>query len=75
MLGEPGAGALAGEGELLLRVGEFYGLIEKSGNTYSYNGQRMGVGVAQAAAWIVKCGLEKELNEEILHAARVTLVT
>lgn len=63
------------EGELLLRVGEFYGLIEKSGNTYSYNGQRMGVGVAQAAAWIVKCGLEKELNEEILHAARVTLVT
>lgn len=62
-------------GELLLRLGQEYGLIEKSGNTYTYSGVKLGVGEANAAASLVKNDLIEELNEQILDAAGVVLVT
>jgi len=62
-------------GELLLRVGLDYGIIEKSANTYTYCGAKLGVGEGNAGAAIVKNGLVEEINEQILQAAGVALVT
>lgn len=62
-------------GELLLRLGQEYELISKSGNTYTYAGLTLGVGAVKAASMILSCDLVDELTEEILAAARVTFVT
>jgi RecA/RadA recombinase len=62
-------------GELLLRLGQEYDLIEKTGNTYTYCGMKLGVGEKNAAAALVKHSLADEIHEAILAAAKVTLVT
>jgi len=61
-------------GELLLRLGLDYDLIDKNGNSYSYSGLILGVGKDKAANSITKCALVEELTEEILRAAGVALV-
>lgn len=62
-------------GELLLRLGQGFDIIEKSGNTYTYCGVKLGVGEANAAAAITKHDLTDEINEQILQLAGVALVT
>lgn len=61
-------------GELLLRLGVDYDIIDKSGNSYSYSGLILGSGKDKAAKNITACALEEELTEEILRAAGVALV-
>jgi RecA/RadA recombinase len=61
-------------GELLLRLGLEYDLIDKNGNSYSYSGLILGASKDKAAAAIVSCDLIGELTEEILRAANVALV-
>lgn len=63
------------EGELMLRIGQEYDLIEKDGNTYTYGGVKLGIGEANAAATIAKHGLIDEIRDAILQEAGVTMVT
>ncbi len=61
-------------GDLLLRLGLEYDVIEKAGNSYSYSGLILGTGKDKAAAAIMACDLEEELTEVIMRAAGVALV-
>jgi RecA/RadA recombinase len=61
-------------GELLLRLGQEYDVIDKSGNSYSYSGIILGVGKDKAALSIVSCDLIDELTDAVMQAAGVALV-
>lgn len=63
------------EGELLLRVGAQYGVIDKVANTYSYSGLTLGVGAGKAADKLVELALLEEIYDEVLRRAHVSLVT
>ncbi len=62
-------------GELLLRLGVDHGVIDRSGNTYTYCGTTLGMKAATAEKAIVEHDLVDEIADLILEAAGVALLT
>ncbi len=61
-------------GELLLRLGVEYNVIDKNANSYSYCGLILGNGMEKAAAGLLMADLIGEVTDAVLHAAGVVLV-
>src|SRR6185437_12909600 len=57
------------EGELIA-LGEKYGLVEKSGNTYKFNGEKMGVGYDATRSFLKE---SKTVSGELLKQIRAKL--
>lgn len=59
---------------LALKIGIEAGIVDKAGNTYSYNGTKLGVGFDNAVAALDKAGVVEDIEDEVMRLAGVSYV-